>query len=73
MSKSPTRKERITIRLNNSQMQILKELTESLNTSYSLLVRSIIQDFLTRNEDTLERIIAHNTYDHAIYKLTEED
>jgi hypothetical protein len=54
-------------------MQILKELTESLNTSYSLLVRSIIQDFLTRNEDTLERIITHNTYDHAIYKLTEED
>lgn len=57
MKKSSTRKERITVRLNNYQMQCLKELTESLDTSYSLLVRSIIADFLKRNEDSLERII----------------
>lgn len=57
MKKNSTRKERITIRLTNYQMQCLKELTSSLNTSYSLLIRSIIGDFLDKNEEALERII----------------
>ena len=60
-----TRKERITIRLTPYQMQCLKELTASLNTSYSLLVRSIIGDFLTKNEEALDRITTN--------KKTEED
>lgn len=55
----PTRKQRVTVRLTPYQMQCLKELSESLNTSYSLLIRSIIGDFLTKNEDALERIIAN--------------
>lgn len=57
MSKSPNRKERVTVRLNCYQMQCLKELSESLNTSYSLLIRSIIGNFLYQNEDALEHII----------------
>lgn len=57
MKKNSTRKERITIRLTNYQMQCLKELTSSLNTSYSLLIRSIIGNFLDQNEEALERII----------------
>ena len=69
----PTRKERITVRLNPWQMQCLKELTASLNTSYSLLVRSIIGDFLQKNEDALERITSNNKYPNANYKYTEED
>lgn len=63
MSK-PTRKERVTVRLTPRQMLCLKELSTSLNTSYSLLIRTIIQDFLTRNEDALERITTKNNY-HA--------
>lgn len=55
----PTRKQRVTVRLTPYQMQCLKELSESLNTSYSLLIRSIIGDFLTKNEDALERIITN--------------
>ena len=73
MAKSPTRKERITIRLSPAQMQCLKELTESLNTSYSMMVRSIIQDFLARNEDVLERIITNKSNNHALHQLAEED
>lgn len=72
MKKNPTRKERITIRLSPNQMQCLKELTTSLNTSYSLLVRTIISDFLTRNENTLERIITHNHMDDAYTADLEE-
>lgn len=51
------RKERITVRVTPYQMQCLKELSTSLNTSYSLLIRSIIGNFLQENEDALERII----------------
>lgn len=65
MKKSSTRKERITVRLTNYQMQCLKELTETLDTSYSLLVRSIIADFLTKNEESLERIITSKQKEHA--------
>lgn len=67
MKKNPTRKERITIRLTPNQMQCLKELTQSLGTSYSLLVRTIIQDFITRNEDTLERITS-NPREYALHQ-----
>lgn len=73
MSKSPNRKERVTVRLNCYQMQCLKELSESLNTSYSLLIRSIIGDFLYRNEETLERIITNKQLEDADTKLEEEN
>ena len=73
MSKSCNRKERVTVRLNCYQMQCLKELSTSLNTSYSLLIRSIIGDFLNRNEETLERIITNKQLEDADTKFTEED
>ena len=73
MSKSCNRKERVTVRLNCYQMQCLKELSTSLNTSYSLLIRSIIGDFLKRNEEALERIIISKQLEDADTKLTEED
>ena len=73
MSKSPNRKERVTVRLNCYQMQCLKELSTSLNTSYSLLIRSIIGDFLKRNEEALERIIISKQLEDADTKLTEAD
>lgn len=65
MSKSPNRKERVTVRLTCYQMQCLKELSTSLNTSYSLLIRSIIGDFLTKNEEALERIITNKQLEDA--------
>ena len=73
MSKSCNRKERVTVRLNCYQMQCLKELSTSLNTSYSLLIRSIIGDFLKRNEEALERIIISKQLEDADTKPTEED
>lgn len=73
MSKSCNRKERVTVRLNCYQMQCLKELSTSLNTSYSLLIRSIIGDFLYRNEDSLERIIINKQLEDADTKLEEEN
>lgn len=57
------RKERITVRVTPYQMQCLKELSTSLNTSYSLLIRSIIGDFLNRNEEALERITTNKQFE----------
>lgn len=73
MSKSCNRKERVTVRLNCYQMQCLKELSDGLNTSYSLLIRSIIGDFLKRNEESLERIITNKQKEDADPQFKEED
>lgn len=69
-----TRKQRVTIRLTDNQMLCLKELTESLDTTLSLLIRSIIQDFLVRNEDALERITLNkNEQNYANNKPTTKE
>lgn len=73
MSKGCNRKERVTVRLTPGQMQCLKELSSNLNTSYSLLIRSIIQDFICRNEETLERIITNKQTEDAYTQFKEED
>ena len=73
MSKSCNRKEKVTVRLTPYQMQCLKELSDGLNTSYSLLIRSIIGNFLQQNEETLERIITNKQKEDANHKFKEED
>jgi uncharacterized protein (DUF1778 family) len=65
MKESSSKKERITVRLNPNQMQVLRELTAGLNTSYSMLVRTIISDFITKNEDVLERITVKHLDENA--------
>ena len=69
------RKERVTVRLTPYQMQCLKELSTTLDTSYSLLIRTIIGDFLTKNEEYLERITHkhNNTYANTEFDTEEEE
>lgn len=67
MKGNGNRKERITVRLSPNQMQVLKELKEGLHTSYSMLVRTIICDFITKNEDVLERITVKHLEENAEY------
>lgn len=50
-------KPRITVRLLPHQLLILEELKDTLNCSVSMIVRTIVGDFLSRNEEVLERII----------------
>ena len=54
---SPTGKDRITVRLSNNQIQILSELKEKLHANYSLIIRAILGDFISRNEDSIDRIL----------------
>lgn len=65
MKNPNTKKERITIRLTPRQMLCLKELKDSLNTTYSLLTRSIIGNFLEQYEDNIERIIENKKNEYA--------
>lgn len=49
--------DKITIRLSPRQLQVLDELKQKLGCNYSLLIRTMVGDFLTRNEERLERLI----------------
>lgn len=51
------RKNKISVRLTNNQMQILGELKDRLGCSYSTMIRSMVLNFLTVYEDELEEII----------------
>lgn len=66
------RKPRLTIRLSQNQQLVLDEMVEALDTSYSLLVRTIIGSWLTQNEEYIERIIEKHRQD-ALDKHPEEE
>lgn len=51
------RKNKISVRLTNNQMQILGELKDRLGCSYSTMIRSMVLNFLTVYEHELEEII----------------
>ena len=55
--------DRVTIRLKPHQLQCLKELKEAFGTSYSMLIRMIICDFLTKNEEVLDNIVENKNID----------
>ena len=69
------KKDRISIRLTPYQNQVLTELSTSLNTSISMLVRTIVGDFITRNEEVLERLVMKNNQivEDTSLKNKEED
>lgn len=64
--KNPLNKtELLNIKVTPNQKQILTELASALSTderkvTISVIVRTIINDFLNRNEETLENIILKN-------------
>lgn len=51
------RKERVSIRITSNQELVLQELSESLNVSISMLIRTIIGSWLSQNEDAIYRLI----------------
>lgn len=58
---------RMSLRVNAQQYQVLTELKEGLNTTYATLLRAIITDFITHNEDALERIVEKHQVDKKHY------
>lgn len=68
--KDSSRDQRLTIRLSSSQMQVLTEITEAVGVSYSLLVRTIILDFLQRNEKIIDDLIENRLEIKGIKELS---
>lgn len=60
-----TKKNKISIRLTPYQMQCLDELSQAMNTSYSMLIRTIVGDWLNQHEEQLERIIVNKLNNDA--------
>lgn len=48
---------RVSVRLTENQMLVLSELKSVLNCNISLVIRAIIGDWLTKNEDAIYEII----------------
>ena len=65
-------KTKLSIRLSDNQMLVLKELKDVLHCSYSVMVRSMVLNFLTQYEDVLDKIITGETKIN-IEDLTEDD
>lgn len=51
------KREKISIRITPHQSLVLAEMSQALNTTYSMLVRCIIGDWLTKNEEYLYKLI----------------
>ena len=49
--------ERLTIRFDGHTHLMLTELVKKLDVSYNLLIRTIVHDFITKNENHLDNII----------------
>lgn len=56
----------MSVRITPNQSLVLNEMCEALGTSYSMLIRTIIGDWLTTNEEYLYRIIDKKKYGYAL-------
>ena len=66
-------KDHISLRLNPDQYMVVKELSSVLDTSMSLLIRTIIGDWLYKNEDYIYKIIDKKKYGDAINSQTKKE
>lgn len=64
---------KLTVRISPWQEQVLSELSNTLNVSYSMLVRTIIGNWLTMNEEHLYRIIDKKKFEDADNKKVGEE
>lgn len=50
-------KPRISVRLTPNQELVLREMSDALDTSISMMIRTIVGDWIAKNEDRIYRII----------------
>lgn len=65
-------KPRISIRLSENQELVLREMSDALNTSISMMIRTIVGDWITKNEEQIYRIIDKKKYGYALDSEAEE-
>lgn len=67
------KREKISIRITPHQSLVLQEMSQALSTTYSMLIRTIIGDWLTKNEDYIYRIIDKKKIENAKHQQTGEE
>lgn len=55
--------DRLSIRFSPNQLQVLTELKDKYQCSYSLLIRAIVGSWITSNEDALEQVLNNEDND----------
>lgn len=59
------RSDKISIRITPNQALVLAEMSQALDTTYSMLIRTILGDWIAKNEDYIERIIERKNLKNA--------
>lgn len=67
------KREKISIRITPNQSLVLAEMSEALGVSYSMMIRTILGDWITKNEEYIYRIIDKNKIEHADNTETGEE
>ena len=64
---------RVSVRLQPGQVLVLKELSQCLHANISTIIRAMIGDWLTKNEDILEQIITGERPFNKDWKFNEDE
>lgn len=59
------KRDKISIRITPFQSLVLEEMSQALNVSYSMLIRTIIGDWITVNEDRIYKFIDKKKIEYA--------
>ena len=54
------KREKISIRITPNQSLVLAEMSEALGCTYSMMIRTILGDWIAKNEEYIDRIIDRN-------------
>ena len=60
-----SKSDKISIRITPNQSLVLAEMSQALGVSYSMLIRTILGDWITKNEEYLEKIIDKKSIQNA--------
>ena len=66
-------REKISIRITPNQSLVLAEMSQALGTTYSMLIRTIVGDWITKNEDYIYRIIDKKKVQNAANQQVGEE
>jgi len=68
-----SKSDKISIRITPNQSLVLAEMSQALGVSYSMLIRTILGDWITKNEEYLEKIIDKKSIQNATNQQTGEE
>ena len=67
------KKSRISIRITPNQELVLQEMSEALDTTYSMLIRTIIGNWLAEHEEAIYKLVDKKKLEHAKNKKNGEE